>query len=151
MKIGIDYVGITTPFYCHDGNGNFLFHKRSEKCRDEHLRWDSGSGKLEFGLSLEENVLKEVEEEYGCIGVIQEQLPPHDIFREHDKQNTHWIAIPFFVLVKPNEVKLNEPDKMLEIGWFKVTHLPEPLHSGFQYTFNIYREYFDRYSNNVGT
>ncbi len=57
MKIGFDYCGITTPFYCHDGNGNILMHKRTKECRDEHERWDTGSGKLEFDLSLEENVL----------------------------------------------------------------------------------------------
>ena len=56
MKPGIDYIGVSTPFYCHDGQGNFLFHKRSQKCRDEQGRWDTGSGKLEFGLTVEENV-----------------------------------------------------------------------------------------------
>jgi len=30
MISGIDYIGITTPFYCNDGKGNFLFHKRSQ-------------------------------------------------------------------------------------------------------------------------
>lgn len=146
MKIGIDYVGITTPFYCNDGKGNFLFHKRSQLCRDEQLSWDPGSGKLEHGLSLQENALKEIEEEYGCAGTIQEQLPLHDIFREHNGQKTHWIAIPFFVLVNPGEVKLNEPEKMLELGWFTLDALPEPLHSGFQHTFNIYKEHFNKYS-----
>ena len=53
MKPGIDYIGVSTPFYCHDGQGNFLFHKRSQKCRDEQGRWDTGSGKLEFGLTVE--------------------------------------------------------------------------------------------------
>lgn len=39
--------------------------------------WDPGSGQLELGLTLEENVLKECKEEYGCKGIIQEQLPAH--------------------------------------------------------------------------
>ena len=84
MNIGIDYVGVTTPFYCNDGKGNFLLHKRSKNTRDEHGRWDPGSGKLDFGLEFEENVLKEVFEEYGCKGEIQEQLPAHTILREWD-------------------------------------------------------------------
>jgi 8-oxo-dGTP pyrophosphatase MutT (NUDIX family) len=70
MNIGVDFIGITTPFYCHDGNGNILMHKRSSNCRDEQGRWDAGSGKLEQSLSLEENVLQEVLEEYGCKGEI---------------------------------------------------------------------------------
>ena len=60
MKPGIDYIGITTPFYCNDGNSLFLLHKRSKNCRDEHGRWDPGSGQLEHGLTLEENVFKEI-------------------------------------------------------------------------------------------
>lgn len=95
MKIGHDFIGVTTPFYCTDGKGNILMHKRTEKCRDEHHRWDTGSGKLEFNLSLEQNVLQEVLEEYGCKGEIIGSLPAHDIFREQNGVMTHWIAVPF--------------------------------------------------------
>ena len=145
MDIGIDYVGISTPFYCNDGKGHFLLHKRSVNTRDEHGRWDPGSGKLEFGMQLEENVLKEVAEEYGCAGIIQEQLPAHTILREWNGKKTHWLAVPFFVKVDPKEAKNNEPHKIDEIGWFTLDDLPQPLHSGFQYTFNRYKTFFDKY------
>lgn len=145
MNIGVDFIGVTTPFYCHDGKGNLLMHKRTMQCRDEHGRWDTGSGKLDFGISLEENVLKEVLEEYGCTGVIQEQLPAHDIFREQNGVKTHWIAVPFFILVNPAEVKNGEPHKIEELKWYRLDQLPEPLHTGFAYTFNRYRSFFEKY------
>lgn len=145
MKPGIDYIGITTPFYCSDGKGLFLLHKRSKNCRDEHGRWDPGSGQLNFGCTPEENVLREVAEEYGCKGEIQEQLPIHSIFREWDGKKTHWLAIPFFVKVDPEKVKNNEPEKIDEIGWFSLDKLPKPLHTGFNFTFTNYREYFEKY------
>jgi ADP-ribose pyrophosphatase YjhB (NUDIX family) len=145
MKIGFDFIGVTTPFYCHDGKGNLLMHKRTIKCRDEHGRWDTGSGKMEFEISLEENVLKEVMEEYGCKGVVQEQLPAHDIFRDQDGVKTHWIAVPFFILVDPAEVKNGEPEKIEELGWYKIDKLPQPLHGGFAYTFERYRAYFEKH------
>ena len=145
MNIGVDFIGITTPFYCHDGNGNILMHKRSSNCRDEQGRWDAGSGKLEQGLSLEENVLQEVLEEYGCKGEIEEQLPAHDIFREQNGINTHWIAIPFIIKVNPSEVKNGEPHKIDELGWFNLNSLPTPLHTGFSYTLKKYRDYFNKY------
>lgn len=144
-KIGIDYIGITTPFYCHDGNGNLLMHKRSSQCRDEQGRWDTGSGKLEFGISLGENVLKEIEEEYGCHGELREQLPAHDIFRVQNGIDTHWLAVPFFVRVNPEEVKNGEPHKIEEIGWFTLDALPDPLHTGFAYTLERYKSYFEKY------
>ncbi len=145
MQTGVDYIGITTPFYCNDGQGNFLLHKRSVRTRDEHGCWDPGSGKLEFGLTPEENVLKEVFEEYGCRGEIQSALPVHSIFREWNGKKTHWLAIPFFVKINPEEVKNNEPEKIDEIGWFKLDNLPKPLHTGFKYSYTTYKEYFDKY------
>ena len=146
MKVGIDYIGVTTPFYCHDGKGKFLLHKRSKECRDEHHRWDPGSGSLEHGLSIEENILKEVEEEYGCKGLVQEILPAHDIFREQGGVSTHWIAIPGFVKVNPNEVINNEPHKIIEIGWFSLDNLPNPLLTGFAHTYGLFEDYFKKYS-----
>jgi len=146
---GFDYIGTTTPFYCHDGKGNLLMHKRTKECRDEHGTWDAGSGGLEFNLSLEENVLQEVLEEYGCKGEIQEQLPAHDIFREQNGSKTHWIAVPFFVKVNPKEVKNGEPHKIEEMGWFSIDKLPEPLHTGFAQSLRRYKNYFDKYLKKV--
>lgn len=145
MNPGLDYIGISTPFYCNDSKGNFLLHKRSKNCRDEQGRWDPGSGQLEHGTSLEENVLREIMEEYGVTGEIQERLPAHDIFRELDGKKTHWLAVPFFVKVNRTDVRINEPDKMDEIGWFRIDNLPSPLHTGFSFTLERYKDYFHKY------
>lgn len=145
MQPGIDYIAISTPFYCNDGKGNFLFHKRSRNCRDEQGKWDTGSGLLEFGLTPEDNVLKEVKEEYGCIGTIQEKLPTHSILRTHNGKRTHWLVIPFFVLVDPKKVKINDKDKIEEIEWRSLNNLPQPLHTGFAFSLRSYRKYFEKY------
>lgn len=142
MKVGEDYIGITTPFYCNDGKENFLFHKRSKNCRDEQGKWEPGGGQLEFGLTPEENVLKEVKEEYGCKGVIQKTIPLVTMFRTNNGKKTHWISFPFFIKVNKDEVKIGEPDKIDELGWFKLTKLPKPLHTGFARTFKTYKKYF---------
>lgn len=144
MKPGSDYVGIVTPFYCHDGDGNIVMQKRGEKARDEHGRWDPGSGKLEKGLTLKENVKKEVREEYNCECEIQESLPPHGIFREQNGEKTHWLAIPFFVRVDRDEVENGEPHKFDEIKWFPIENLPENLHTGFADSFEKYRDIFEK-------
>ncbi len=60
LKPGVDYIGVTTSFYCNDGKGNFLLHKRSKNTRDENGRWDPGGGQLEFGEKPEKGVLREV-------------------------------------------------------------------------------------------
>lgn len=145
LKPGIDYIGVTTPFYCHDGKGNFLFHKRSKNCRDEQGRWDMGGGKLEKELTIKENALKEVMEEYGVVGIFQEQLPAQDCIRVDDGQKTHWIAIPSFILVDSKKVKINDPEKIDELGWFRLDKLPFPLHSQFLPYFKKHKSYFKKY------
>lgn len=140
MKIGIDCIGITTPFYCTDGHGNFLFHKRSRNCRDEQGHWDTGGGKLEFGQTLEENVLREVKEEYGCKAKIIKPLPPYTLIREQNGEKTHWIAVPFLILVNPKQVKNNEPEKIDAIGWYTLSKLPHPLHTGVRIALGKYKK-----------
>lgn len=147
MRPGIDYIGITTPFYCTDGKGNFLFHKRSNNCRDERGKWDCGSGQLEFGETPEESVLREVVEEYGVKGKIQEQLPAYSLLRTHNGIKTHWVVIPFIIKADIRKAKMMEPEKATEIGIFTLDRLPKPLHTGARMDMSRYKEYFERYKN----
>ena len=142
-KPGKDYVGITTPFYCIDEEGKILFQKRSNKARDESGRWDPGSGELEKGLTLEENVRKEVKEEVGAEAQTIGRIPPHGIFREDEGEDTHWLAVSFFVKVNRDNVEINEPEKIDELEWAELGEFPQPLHKGFKQTFSEYREKFE--------
>jgi hypothetical protein len=51
-KPGIDFIAVTPPFYCHDGQGNFVLHTRSKQCRNEVGTWNFGGGKREVGETL---------------------------------------------------------------------------------------------------
>ncbi len=133
MKAGIDYTGICVVFYYHDGDGNLLMHKRSAACRDENHRWDCGSGQLEFGENPEQGVLREIMEEYGCAGTIEKKLEPVSIIRTQQEKKTHWLAIPFIIKVNKDEVSINEPEAMDDIGWFSLHQLPSPLHSSVEW------------------
>lgn len=146
MKAGIDYIGVTTPFYCTDGKGNFVMLKRTNMARDEAGRWDFGGGQVAFGESLEDAVLREAKEEYGCNGEIIEQLPAHSVKRTFKKAKTHWVAIPFFIKVDPKKVKIMEAHKFSALGWFRLNNLPKPLHSGVKFTIKRYGKYFEKYA-----
>ena len=145
MKPGLDYIGISTAFICHDGNGRFLLGKRSKNCRDEQGAWEFGGGVLEFGFTLEENVLREIKEEYGCEGTIEEELPPITLFRNSEGEKTHWVTIPYIVRVNPSKAKLNEPESQDEIGWFRLDEFPQPFHTGATSIFEAYRDRFRKY------
>jgi len=128
MKKGEDFTGVTIVYLCHDGKGNVLLNKRSNKCRDEHGTWDPGGGGLEFGDTVENTLKKEIAEEY-CTDVISHDfLGYRDVHREHNGKKTHWVALDFKVQVDPRKVKIGEPHKFDDIGWFNIDSFPEILH-----------------------
>jgi len=129
MKIGINCIGVTCVFYCYDGKGNLLLHKRTDKCRDEHGRWDCGGGAMKFGETFEQTVKREIFEEY-CAKPLKIQLVGvNNLLRLHNKIKTHWIAVVFAVKVDPKKIEIGDSKKMEKIGWFKPNKLPKPLHS----------------------
>ena len=128
-KRGVDYIGVTVTFVVTDGNGNFLLQKRSQNTRDEKGRWDVGGGALEFGEEWDLAVKREVEEELGVKPEKIEFLKAFNVLRKNGDIDTHWVALVHAVIVDPDKVRINEPDKIDEIGWFKLSNLPSPLHS----------------------
>ncbi len=140
MKKGVDYVGVTTVFYCHDGKGNVLMHKRSNQCRDEFGMWDIGGGGLKFGCKVHDNIRREIMEEF-CTDVIDIEFLGHrDVHREHDGGQTHWIALDFKVQINPDKVQIGEPHKIEELGWFTLDALPEPQHSQLGFFLEDYKD-----------
>jgi 8-oxo-dGTP diphosphatase len=141
MRKGIDYVGVSIIFFCHDGQGNFIMAKRSAHARDEQGAWDVGGGALEFGATVEETLRAEITEEYGTIVLKYEFLGYRDVFRnDRDETKTHWLAMDFKVLVDPKHVYNAEPHKFDEIGWFRFENLPHPLHSQLALSFEKYKD-----------
>lgn len=131
MKKGVDYIGVTCVFYCHDGKGNLLLHKRSKLCRDERGKWDCGGGAMRVGETFEQAVRREVKEEYATRVINLHLVGVNNVIRNNGGERTHWVAVIFAVQVDPTKVRIGETRKMEEIGWFKKNALPSPLHSMF--------------------
>jgi 8-oxo-dGTP pyrophosphatase MutT (NUDIX family) len=132
MHKGIDYPGINVTYLCHDGTGRFVMALRSERCRDEHHKWDIGGGGIETGDSIEETLRREIKEEYGADVLGFEFLGIRELFRIHQGKKTHWIALDYKVLVDANQVKNGEPHKFDKVHWFTLQTLPlqSDCHSG---------------------
>jgi len=140
MQKGIDCIGVTVVYFCHDGKGNVLFAKRSQNVRDEKGVWDIGGGAVEFGERAEQVLKREIMEEYNADVISFEFLGFRDVHRVHDGHPTHWIALDFKVLIDPINVKIGEPDKFDDIGWFQRENFPKPGHSQFPEFLEKYRE-----------
>jgi ADP-ribose pyrophosphatase YjhB (NUDIX family) len=132
MKNGIDCVGVTVSYLCHDGKGNYLMNKRSVNCRDEHGTWDFGGGGLDFGDTVEKTLNKEIEEEYCVTPISYEFMGYFDIFRKQNDTPTHWLSLVFCVLIDREKVKNGEPHKFEELKWVTLDNVPSPLHSAWQ-------------------
>ncbi len=140
MIKGIDHIGVSVIYFCHDGKGNFVMAKRSQNARDEHGNWDIGGGGLEFGDTVENTLKKEIKEEY-CADVLDfEFLGFRDVHREHQGKPTHWIALDFKALIDPGQVKNGEPHKFDEVRWFTLKVLPSNLHTQLPIFFEKYKE-----------
>jgi 8-oxo-dGTP diphosphatase len=139
MTKGMDYIGVTVSFYCHDGDGNYVMTKRSNKCRDEHGCWDFGGGGLRFGETLQDGLVREIKEEYDTDPKKVEFMGFDEVFREHDGKPTHWISFRYRVRIDRSAVKNNEPEKHDELVWVRMNGLPQPLHSQVSATLDKYR------------
>ncbi|QQG44203.1 MAG: NUDIX domain-containing protein [Candidatus Roizmanbacteria bacterium] len=131
MKKGVDYIGVGCVFYCHDGKGKILMNKRSKNCRDEVGVWDPGGGAMRVGETFEEAVRREIREEYCSEVVDLKFIAVNNVLRKNGKEKTHWVAVIFAAEVIPEKVKIGDPDKIENIGWFSLDNLPVPLHSMF--------------------
>jgi len=126
---GITYVGVAIVYFCHDDKGNFVMAKRSKKARDENGKWDIGGGGLDFDLSVEKTLRKEIKEEY-CTDVLSyEFLGYRDVFRINNGKKTHWVTLDFTVLIDPKKVKIGEPEVFTDLQWFRLENLPDNTHS----------------------
>lgn len=137
LRPGIDHIGVCANFVIHDGQGRVLLQKRSENCRDEQGRWDIGGGAVEFGETIEDAITREIKEELSTVPLEMEFLCVGDAHRKHQQQQTHWLGINYAVRVDPTTVKIGEPHKIDEIGWFTSKNLPSPLHSQFRRSFDV--------------
>jgi len=137
---GVDYIGITCPFYCYDSQGRLLLHKRSNKCRDEVGNWDCGGGSMEFGESFEEAATREIKEEYGTTPKQLKLCGITNMVRDNNGAKTHWVAAVFAVEVDPMDVKIMEPEKVDDWGWFYPDNLPSPLHSCLLKNLNVVKQ-----------
>lgn len=129
MQKGVDHIGISVVYFCHDGQGNVLLAQRSKNARDEQGKWDIGGGGVELGEAVLDTLKKEIKEEYSTDVVDEEFLGYRDIFREYNGNKTHWITLDFKVLVNRAKVKIGEPHKFDNLGWFTLENLPSPVHS----------------------
>lgn len=95
-------------------------------------------GGLEFGDTVDKTIHREIKEEYSTNVLSYQFLGYRDAHRMNDGKRTHWIALDFKVRINPKQVKIGEPHKFDEIGWFRLDKLPKPVCSQFPTFLKLY-------------
>jgi len=144
IQQGFDITGITTPFYIIK-DGRLLLHKRGTNCKSGVGQYDPGCGKLEFGLDIEDNIYKEISEEYGIDKdklEHLEQLPYHMVVGDHGR----WLVAAAFLKLK-DEVRMKpEPNKVLNPSFYELSKLEHlNLTPWFKESFTNYKRFFKHY------
>lgn len=144
---GIDFVGLSVSFWCYDQlTRKFALHWRING-RDSRNVWDSGGGQIHSGESVEDALMRETEEEYGCTGKLLELLTPYSLLRNENGIQSHWFVCPGIIAVDPSQVRLMEPEKHTQLTWFHLNNFPsyEQLHPGLQYVLDNYQKVLEKY------
>lgn len=116
MQKGIDYVGVGVGAAILNEQGKLFLARRGEAAKNERGKWETPGGTLEYGEMLEETLIREIQEEYGCTIKVVDQLGVFDHLIPEEKQ--HWVAVSFLCKVDSGEPVILEPHKCSEIGWF---------------------------------
>lgn len=130
---------VSCVFVCHDGRGRVLLARRSAGARDEPGTWDTGAGALEHGETFAAAVAREVREEYGVDPLRTETIGVRNILR--GEPVSHWVAVVHGVEVDPAGVRIGEPHKFDDLGWFPPDALPAPLHSQLPQTLALFSDW----------
>jgi ADP-ribose pyrophosphatase YjhB (NUDIX family) len=138
---GTSFTGIGTIFWCYNDNNQLFWSKRSANARDEQGTWEPGGGGLKFGQTLEDNIRRELKEEYDAEPLQMEFMGYRDNFRKlPDGTPTHWLCMDFAVRVDPSTVRINEPDMIDDSGWYELGKQPGPLHSQIAVCLDKYQD-----------
>lgn len=100
--------------------------------RNGSAAWSGPGGHLEVGEEFLDCLKRETKEETG-LSVIQAEL--WAVNNNIILPDYHYVNFDFLVTEYSGKPKIMEPEKCLEIGWFELNRLPEPLLMSSYYFF----------------
>ncbi len=125
MKPGIDYIGVGVGAFIINDAGEFLLMKRGQNVGTEPGAWALPGGKVNFGETMKETVVRELQEELSVVVEITKQLPSYDYIVS--EENQHWLTNIFQTKIISGTPSIQESEKCSEIGWFTFDTLPSPI------------------------
>lgn len=134
---GVDYIGVGVGAIIVADDGRLFLAQRGEKARNERGLWEFPGGSVEFGETMREALIREIQEEYGVTIDIVELLTVTDHILPNEGQ--HWISPSFICRIIEGTPVIREPEKYAAIGWFSLDDIPRPLTQVTEHDLALYR------------
>lgn len=117
-RIGKDYIGVGVGALIFNEQGQFLMSLRGPKARNEQGRWEIPGGKVEWGETLAETLIREIKEEIGVDIEVLELLTVSDHLLRAEGE--HWVSPTFICKITSGTPIIMEPEKCAELRWFSL-------------------------------
>jgi 8-oxo-dGTP diphosphatase len=127
VRRGIDYIGVGVGALCVDDEGRVFLTQRGPQAKNERGMWEFPGGSVEFGETLVDALVREMQEEYGITIEAGDLLDVFDHILPDEGQ--HWVSPTYICRIIAGEPSILEPAKCSQIGWFHLDQIPEPLTS----------------------
>lgn len=121
MRRGVDYIGVGIGAIIVNKDGKVLLSRRGEKAKNERGKWEFPGGSVEFGDTMKDTIIREMEEELGITIETIQHLPPIDHIIPEDNQ--HWVTSTFISRIVEGVPTIMEPEKCSDVKWFSLDEL----------------------------
>ncbi len=125
MQAGKDYIGVGVGVAIWNDSGQILLMRRGGKAYNERGVWALPGGKVDYGDTLHDTAVREIQEELGVKIEITGQLPAYD--HRIPEEDQHWVTNIFEAKIVEGTPSILEPDKCDKIDWFTLNSLPSPI------------------------
>ena len=140
MVAGKDYIGVGCGALIIGADRKVLLVRRRRP--PEADTWSIPGGKVSFGETIQNAVIREVQEELGILidviallGVTDHILP---------EENSHWVAPAFLARIKSGNPMNLEPAAHHEFAWFDPNNLPKETSLTTNCAVSFYNNYLKR-------
>ena len=102
-------------------NGQIIITKRNDPYRPKfHKKWEFPGGSMEFGETIEQNLIREVKEETGLkIKPLQQLRPIYIKSQKYVNGNYQVFLVPYLCTVISQSEKINDAE-VLDLKWIKL-------------------------------
>lgn len=134
MIKGKDYIGVGCWGIVTNNQGQILLIKKKV-----NNYWERPGGNVEVGESLEECIVREVEEEVDIKSKVVDFVTFDQVFFGSGKK--HWVTFCYHLKYESGVAKNIEPEKHDDVKWFSFNNLPKNLSP---HTKNAIKEYISK-------